>query len=135
MCFSRLLICIQNIGFTFGSSHSSPHILFISLQAHSLLHLVEKLCNCHVVSVNSLVAKWRRSADSLLCLPSPPVFSASSLCFHFLPLGGGMELVFLHSLTHLSKRKGRKESPLCLNSHMAQDCPRLDVLWENVLGY
>lgn len=69
-------IRFQNDGLTFGSLLRGPHIPLIGLQASSLHHLVEKLCHCFTVSVNSLVAKWRRSADGFLWLSSPP----SRLC-------------------------------------------------------
>lgn len=67
------------LGFTFGASFSSPHVPIHEPPDRYVPHLVENRCNGHVVSVNNLVAKWRRSADSLLCLPSPPLLSVSSV--------------------------------------------------------
>lgn len=110
-------ISIQNVGLTFGSPLSGPHFPLISLQASSLHHLVEERCHCLALSVNSLVAKWRRSADGLLWLsssplPSPLVFAALTVHFHFVPPGGEMEPVSFAFLNSSNKKKGRSFPPL-----------------------
>lgn len=108
-------ISIQNVGPTFGSPLSGPHFPPISLQASSLHHLVEERRHCHAASVNSLVAKWRRSADGLLwlsSLPSPPLPSPLlsslqlSLCVStWRHQGERWSQCPLHSSTRLTKSR------------------------------
>lgn len=93
-----------------------PHIPIQKSSNPYAPHLVERRSNGHDVSVNNLVAKWRRSADSLLCLPSPSPFQSPMVMFHFPTLGGGMRLVFWHSLIHDNKRTWGKEGVFWLSS-------------------
>lgn len=120
-------ICFCNDGLTFGSLLRGPHIPPIGLQASLLHHLVEKLCHCFTVSVNSLVAKWRRSADGLLwlsSLPLPLVFAALTVKFYFKPLGGGQEPASF-TFFNLSNKKKRRPLP--------RGCSGLDVLGGSIL--
>lgn len=74
---------------------------------------MEIRCNGHVVSVNNLVAKWRRSADSLLCLPSPPLLSVSSLHVPLSTTRGrdGAGVLFVTGFPQTMNKKGElKES-------------------------
>lgn len=111
---------------------------------------MEKRCNGHVVSVNNLVAKWRRSADSLLCLPSPPLLSVSSVHVPLSTTRGRDEagcsfckLAFPPSMAKKEKRELKESSSVhphtcsldSLRSYTAEDCPTLDVLWETTLSY
>lgn len=78
---------------------------------HTLPHLVEKCCNGHVVSVNSLVAKWRRSAESLLCLtPAPhPLLSVSSVYVPVVTTRGRDEAALLTFLNSYQKSGKERE--------------------------
>ncbi len=116
MCFLRFLVSTHNLGFTFGASFSSPHIPVHRPPNPYILHLVEKCCNGRAVSVNNLVAKWRRSADRLLCLPPPFI---STLCVPFSTTRGRNEagVSFVTGFSQSIKR-GLKESSSLLHPHV-----------------
>lgn len=91
---------------------------FTGLLHPVFLHLVEKSCNGHTLPVNNLVAKWRRSADCLLCLPSP-LLSVSSFQVPISNTRGRNEAGFVIFLIQIQQKKeGRKESLGCLDHHM-----------------